>query len=124
MRTRLVKLLTIATLMSACVQAPVIKPGDYALLKSNYPVVAINGVNVEPSYRLDIPAGDSTAVIDYRTYRHDYRCSFVWTARARAVYEVTDQENKYPLTMYRWRRVNAAWAARHDPLDPTQCIEK
>ena len=49
-------------------------------------------------------------MIVYNTYRHDYYCSFRWTAVADAVYEVTDQENRYPLTLYRWVKTNSLWA--------------
>lgn len=107
--------------LSACVQAPVIKEGDYALLKSNYPVVSINGTETEPAYRLDIPAGENTLVIVYDTYRFDYYCTFTWKAEAGTAYEVTDQYNKYPLTLYRWVRTNSVWASRLDPIDPQDC---
>jgi len=107
--------------LSACVQEPVVKEGDYALLKSNYPVVSINGGKTEPAYRLDIPAGENTLVIIYNTYRFDYHCIFTWTAEAGTAYEVTDQYNKYPLTLYRWVRTNSVWASRLDPVDPLEC---
>ena len=110
--------------LSACVQAPVFKGDDYAFFRSNYPVVSVNGVEIEPSYKLDIPAGENTLVIIYHTYRHDYHCTFTWTAEAETAYEVTDQYNKYPLTLYRWARTNSLWASRLDPIDPSECIPK
>ena len=88
--------------LGACVQAPVYKGDDYAFFRSNYPVVNVNGVEIEPSYKLDIPVGENTLVIIYHTYRFDYYCTFTWTAVADTAYEVTDQDNKYPLTLYRW----------------------
>jgi len=122
---RLLSVITvICLLLSACVQAPVFKDGDHAYFRSNYPVVSINGVGSELSYRLDIPAGDNTLVIVYNTYRHDYYCTFTWTAEAETVYEVTDQYNKYPLTLYRWVRTNSLWASRLNPTDPLECIPK
>ena len=107
--------------VSACVQAPVFKGGDYAFFKTNYPIVSVNEVDVEPSYTLDIPAGKNTLVIVYHTYRHDYNCTFTWTAVAGTAYEVTDQYNKYPLTLYRWVKTNSLWASRLDPIDPVEC---
>lgn len=115
-------LMCVALFLSACVQAPVFKEEGYAHIKSNYPIVSVNGVEVEPSYTLDIAAEENTLVIVYHTYRHNYYCSFTWTAEANTAYEVTDQENKYPLTLFRWVRSNALWAARLDPIDPLKCI--
>ena len=111
-------------LLTACVQAPLFKSEGHALLKSNYPIVNINGEKLQPSYKLDIPAGDTTAVIVFRTYRYDYQCTFTWTAKPETTYEVTDHEDKYPLTLYRWVRSNALWASRLDPVDPVDCTQK
>lgn len=110
--------------LSACVQAPVFKDDGYALFRSNYPVVSVNGIETEPSYTLDIPAGENTLVIVYNTYRHNYYCTFTWTAVAETAYEVTDQYNRYPLTLYRWTRTNSLWASRLDPIDPVECTRK
>mgnify|MGYP001827390816 FL=1 len=84
----------------------------------------VNGKKIEPAYRLDLKAGENTVLIVYHTYRHDYYCRFGWTAEADTVYEVTDQENRYPLTLYRWVRSNSLWASRLDPMDPLECIKK
>ena len=114
--------ITCATfVLTACVQAPVFKSEDHALLRSSYPVVSLNGAKIQPSYKLDIPSGDTKAVIVFRAYRYDYYCTFEWTATPRTAYEVTDQEDKYPLTLYRWVRSNALWASRLDPIDPMDC---
>ena len=110
--------------LSACVQAPVFKGEDYAFIKSNYPVVSVNGVDVEPTYTVDLTTGENSLVIIYYTYRQSYYCTFTWTAVAGTAYEVTDQENKYPLTLYRWVRTNSLWASRLDPLDPLECVRK
>jgi hypothetical protein len=118
----LLYLIGICLFLSACVQAPVIKEGEYSLIKSNYPVVIANGVEIKPAYKLDIPAGENTLVIIYNTYRFDYYCTFTWKAEAGTAYEVTDQYNKYPLTLYRWVRTNSLWASRLDPVDPLGCI--
>jgi len=107
--------------LSACVQAPVYKGDGYAFFRSNYPVVSVNGVEIEPSYKLDIPAGENALIIIYHTYRHDYHCTFTWTAVTGTAYEVTDQYNKYPLTLYRWVRKNRFLASRLDPTDPLKC---
>jgi hypothetical protein len=72
-------------------------------------------------YQLDIKAGENTLVIVYNTYQSDYFCTFNWIAEADTVYEVTDQENAYPLTLYRWERANSLWASRLDPVDPAKC---
>jgi len=114
----------ICLLLSACVQSPDIKGDGYAFIKSNYPVVSVNGVEVEPSYTLDIPAGENTLVIVYHTYRHDYYCTFTWTAAEGTAYEVTDQYNKYPLTLYRWVRQNRFLSLRVYPIDPLKCSQE
>ena len=110
----------ISMLLSACVQAPVFKQEGYALIKSNYPIVSLNGAAIESSYELDLEAGESTVVIVYDSYQYDYSCTFTWTAEAATAYEVTDQEKSYPLTLYRWVKKNSLWAIRMDPLDPLQ----
>jgi hypothetical protein len=110
--------------LSACVKAPVFKEGDYAFIRSNYPIINVNGVEAEPAYRLDIEAGENVLVIVYNTYQHDYFCTFSWTAVANTAYEVVDKENRYPLTLYRWVRTNSLWASRLDPADPLDCVQK
>ena len=110
--------------LNSCVQQPVFKAEDYALANSNYPIVAINGNKIEETYKLDLKAGDNSLVIVYNTYRYDYFCTFSWLATAGTVYEVTDQENQYPLTLYRWHRKNSLWAIRLDPVNPLECIKK
>jgi len=111
-------------LLSACIKTPALKGGDYAFIRSNYPIVSINGVDVEPLYRLDIESGENTLMIVYNTYQYDYYCTFSWVAVAGTVYEVTDQENQYPLTLYRWDKTNSLWASRLDPLDPVECVSR
>jgi len=107
--------------VSACVKAPVYKGDNYAFIKSSHAIISVNDVNVEPIYSLDINAGENTLVVLYPTYRHRYYCQFVWTSKPGTTYEVTDQENKYPLTLYRWKRQNKYLASRLDPVDPVKC---
>jgi len=114
----------ICLFLSACVQAPVFKEGGYALIKSNYPMVSLNAVDIEPSYELDIEAGETTLKIVYHTYQYNYACVFSWTAVAGTAYEVTDHDKSYPLTLYRWVRKNRLWSIRLDPLDPLQCTRE
>lgn len=121
MRRRMTLYVFISMLLSACVQAPVFKEQGYALIKSNYPIVSLNGAAIEPSYELDLEAGESTIVIIYDSYQYDYTCTFTWVAEEATAYEVTDQEKSYPLTLYRWVRKNSLWAIRMDPQDPLQC---
>ena len=120
--------LLICLALSGCVQTPPVKPGDHALLISNYPITRINGEAIDSDsserYRQDIMAGVNTAVIVYNTYSYDYFCSFTWTAEPRLIYEVTDQENAKPLTLYRWKRKNRFWSQRLDPVEPTHCERK
>jgi hypothetical protein len=115
---------SLCLLLSSCVQPPVFKTEDYALIKSNYPIVASNGIDIEKTYKLDIEAGENSLVIIYNSYQYDYFCTFSWLAIAGTAYEVTDQENQYPLTLYRWHRKNGLWATRLDPVDPLACIRK
>lgn len=111
-------------LLSSCVQPPAFKAEDYALIKSNYPIVAINDIEIEKTYQLDIEAGENSLVIVYNSYQHDYFCTFSWVATAGIAYEVTDQENQYPLTLYRWHRKNDLWAIRLDPVEPLECTQE
>lgn len=110
--------------LCACVQPPVFKSEDYAHISSNYPIVLSNGIEIEKTYELDIVVGENSLVIVYNTYQHDYLCTFNWHAVAGIAYEVTDQENQYPLTLYRWHRKNSLWAIRLDPVNPVECVEK
>ena len=111
-------------LLSACIKQPVIKGDGYALIRSNYPIVSVNGKEVDQTYRLDIESGENTLVIVYNTYRHDYYCTFRLKAVEGTVYEVTDQDNQYPLTLFRWVSTNSLWASRLDPTDPLDCSRK
>lgn len=124
----MVALLTHCLILSGCVQTPPVKQGDYALLISNYPIIQINGEVIDSEsgerYKQDIKAGDNNAVIVYNTYTYDFFCSFSWQAESGQVYEVTDQENAEPLTLYRWKRKNRLWAQRLDPVNPTHCDRK
>ena len=124
MKLRILMFICSSLLLYACVQSPGFKGDGYAFIRSNYPIVKANGEEVEPLYELDIESGKNTLVIVYNTYRHDYYCTFSWNAEANTVYEVTDQENIYPLTLYRWVRTNSLWASRLDPIDPLECIKK
>jgi hypothetical protein len=121
MSMRITLFICSSLLLGSCVQAPVFKGADYALITSNYPIVSVNGVSVEDTYKLDIDSGENTLVIVYHTYTKDYHCTFTWAATAGTAYEVTDQQNSYPLTLYRWLRKNSLWALRLDPVDPLAC---
>ena len=61
--------------LGSCVQPPVFKTENYALIKSNYPIVTINGNEIEETYQLDIKAGKNSLVVVYNTYQHDYFCT-------------------------------------------------
>jgi len=121
MNLRIILFICSSLLLGSCVQAPTFKGENYALITSNYPIVSVNGVETEDTYKLDIDTGENTLVIVYHTYQKDYHCTFTWDAVAGTVYEVTDQENKFPLTLYRWVRTNSLWANRLDPADPLEC---
>lgn len=124
MNGRITLLVCIYLFLCACVQVPVFKEDGYALINSNYPIVSLNGVEIESAYNLEIEAGDTTLVIVYHSYQYNYICTFSWTAVTGVVYEVTDHDNNYPLTLYRWVRRNGLWAVRMDPLDPLQCTQE
>ena len=116
--------MTMCLLLSSCVEIPAFKFEDYALIKSNYPIIAINGNEIEETYKLDLEAGENTLLVVYNTYQYDYHCTFSWIAQAGTAYEITDHENQYPLTLYRWHRKNSLWAIRLDPVDPLECTQK
>jgi hypothetical protein len=121
---RIIFFTILCIVLSSCVQPPVFKAEDYALIKSNYPIVTVNGADIEKTYKLDLEAGNNSLVVVYNTYQHDYFCTFSWLAMAGTAYEVTDHENQYPLTLYRWHRKNGLWAIRLDPVDPLECTQK
>lgn len=121
MNFRIILFIFSSLFLGGCVQAPIFKGDDYAHITSNYPIVKVNGVEIEKTYDLDLEAGNNALVIVYNTYNYDYFCTFSWKAEAGTAYEVTDQENKYPLTLYRWVRTNGLWANRRDPADPLNC---
>ena len=121
---RIIFFTIVSIVLCSCVQPPVFKSEDYALIKSNYPIVRINGIDIETTYNLDLEAGDNSLVIVYNTYQHNYFCTFSWVALAGTAYEVTDHEGQYPLTLYHWSRKNGLWAIRLDPVDPLECTQK
>ncbi len=124
MKNRALFFTTLCLLLSSCVQPPVFKTEEHAVIISNYPIVAINDVEIEKAYQLDLKAGKNSLLIVYNTYEYDYFCTFNWLAKAGTAYEVTDQENQYPLTLYRWHKKNTLWAIRFDPVDPVECSKK
>jgi len=111
-------------LLAACVRQPEFKADGYAFIRSSYPIIKLGDEVIEPAYKLDIEAGDITVMIVYNTYKHDYYCIFSWNAVENSVYEVTNQVNRYPLTLYRWVRTNSLWASRLDPLSPLDCVRE
>jgi len=111
-------------LLSSCVQSPIFKTEDDAFIESNYPIVAINGIKIKKAYKLDLKAGKNSLIVVYNTYQYDYVCTFSWLAKPGTAYEITDQENQYPLTLYRWYKKNDLWVIRFDPVNPVECIQK
>ena len=124
MNSRPVLLACICLLLTACIKKPVFKGDEYAYIRSSYPIVTINGEEIERSYMENLLMGENSLVVVYNTYQYDYFCTFSWTVKANTVYEVVAQDNRYPLTMYRWVRTNAFWSSRLDPLDPLVCDRK
>lgn len=123
MTTRLIFCLLLMVL-TACVKAPVYKGDNYAYVKSSHAIININDEQIEPVYAVNIKSGNNTLVVLYRTYRHDYYCEFQWTSKPQTSYEITNQENKLPLTLYRWKRQNGLWASRLNPVDPVKCSKE
>ena len=111
-------------ILCGCIQPPVFKNKEHAYIKSNYPIVAVDDTRIEKTYQLETEAGTISLVAVYSTYQYDYFCTFSWSAKAGTVYEITDHENRYPLTLYRWHRKNGAWAIRLDPVDPQTCTQQ
>ena len=62
LRLSVIALLIYCLALSSCVQTPPVKQGDYALLISNYPILRINGEDIDAEsdhrYKQDIKAGD------------------------------------------------------------------
>ena len=124
MNIRLLFLFFTVLLTNACVKAPVYKGENHALVKSSHAIIKVNDEQIEPAYALNLKTGENTLVVLYRTYRHDYYCEFQWISKSQTAYEITDQENKYPLTLYHWKRQNDYLALRLDPIDPVKCTKK
>lgn len=124
MNTRFFIIFITVVFFSACVKAPVYKDDNYAHIDSSHAIVSINGKPLTPTYSLDLPVGDNTLIALYPTYSYNYYCQFAWETKSRTTYEITDQDNKYPLTLYRWERANDVWAERLDPVDPVKCSRK
>jgi hypothetical protein len=124
MNLRVILFICTGLLISACAQPSVNKRSGDAFIRSNYPIIKVNGNEIDPAYSLDLEAGENIVVIVYYTYKYDYFCTFSWNAVANTVYEVTDQENLYPLTLYRWVKTNSVWASRLDPLNPLECVQE
>ena len=120
---RIIFFTVMCAVLSSCVQPSVFKAEDYALIKSNYPIVVINGIDIEGTYKLDLEAGENSLVVVYNTYQYDYFCTFSWIAKAGTAYEITDQENNHPLTLFRWHRKNGLLATRLDPVNPLECTQ-
>ena len=110
--------------LGACIQTPVFRDTSQARINSNYPITSLDGDAIERAYTLDFPAGRHSLSVVYDTLQYDYVCTFEWLAEAATVYEITDQENAYPLTLYRWQKRNGLWALRLDPVDPIECVQR
>lgn len=121
---RIIFFTVMCIVLSSCVQPSVFKAEDYTLIKSNYPIVVINGIKIEDTYKLDLEAGENSLIVVYNTYQYNYFCTFSWTAVAGTAYEITDQENQYPLTLFRWHIKNGLLATRLDPVKPLKCTQK
>ena len=124
MKQQIITVSALTLSLTGCVQSPVFTSDNHAFVKSSYPVITVNSNAIEPSYQVDLTPGENTLVVTYLTYKYNYDCTFKWNVEVNTVYEVVDQENKYPLTLYRWIRRNSLWAARLDPVDPVECIKK
>lgn len=128
MSTRIIFFIFSSLLLAGCVQVPTFKNETSSLITSNYPILKVNGIDTTGGadtasvYRYDLEPGENTLIIVYNTYQYDYYCRFTWVAEANTAYEVTDQENRYPLTLYRWVRKNSLWSRRVDPVDPLECL--
>ena len=108
----------------SCVHQPVFETEQHALVKASHPIVEVDGNMIEKNYQLDLEEGKHSIVVIYNTYQYEYFCAFSWFAKAGTVYEITDQENLYPLTLYRWHRENDYWSKRLDVINPYRCTKK
>jgi hypothetical protein len=121
MITRFFFAVTLVLMIGGCVTKPQYKGEKYALLKSSHAIISVNGEPIDASYKLDIRSGQNSIVVRYPTYLNTYFCEFVWEVRSGTTYEITDHEDRYPLTLYRWKRQNDWLAKRLDPIDPRGC---
>jgi len=96
-------------------------PGSQAKLTTSGELIAINGETAEATDQVSLPPGRHDVVVRYRTYRFDYRCHFSFEATGGQVYEIVDQSNPQPMTLYRLRRQNPLWSERLDRVAPTDC---
>ncbi|BCD96850.1 hypothetical protein [Marinagarivorans cellulosilyticus] len=105
---------------SSCVTAPVLE-GDLASLRTNHPVISVDGNAIAEQTDLRLQPGVHTIQAVYRTHLYEYICYFQWVVEANRHYEIVDHKEADPLTLYRWQRKNALWATRLEPVHPDQC---
>jgi hypothetical protein len=108
-----------ALLLSACVEHhPHREEANQALVRSWMKILSVNGSAPEDPYVVMLSPGPQQMDVLFQTYREEYLCRFEFEAVAGYSYDVVDHSNPQPLVLYRWVRVNGAWAERLDPVLP------
>ncbi len=111
-------------LLGGCVASGPASPEGKALLVADYPIAMVDGNSVSSACEIELDPGEHSVTVIYLTYRWHYHCTFKWDVEADQRYEVVDSDNLYPLTLYRWVRVNSLWAARYNSVNPEVCEKK
>jgi hypothetical protein len=116
---------SLALLVSGCVQHPAHKEaGTQARVKSWHRIVSVNEVAPQDPFRVYLEPGQHSMLVAGKTLQVRYLCLFEFAAVAGQSYEIVDQSNPLPLVLFRWKRQNALWAWRLDPVYPVNCEEE
>jgi len=117
-------IISLCGLCFGCVHPPQLEDEYSASLKSNYPIVSIDGENNSEHHSVQLPQGIHTVEALYKTHRYVLRCKFKWQVKPGQHYEIVSHNTADPLILYRWQRRNALWAERKEPLEPLHCTRE
>lgn len=122
-RTSLIYLWLIT--MSGCVQQAPYKHRENEdakpLVFSHMKLLTLNGKTTDNQHELSLSKGENTLVARRQTYQMNYDCIFVFNAKPGFHYEITDQSNPEPMTLYRLNKKNIFWHIRTQPVIPVNC---
>lgn len=107
--------------LGGCVQAPHLSSSANASIRGNVAIVELNGEPLAGQYRLEVAAGSNRILVRYETLVENWQCLFEWQAQPGQHYELVFERGQDFLLLYTWKRENALWASRRDPVSPLVC---